>query len=256
MTPHSPPFGHPDPYQPIQSPAAFTTIFSTLHKPMALRGRIPNIFIYTNTYKQTVIYLWWDNHSGYTFFLLNTRHNQLILILWTIIMENQDMLWRSRYHPTTMERINVLALMLIIRKFTYTLLTKNLLGPCNIFLYNLCQHVFFSLRLPSHYNPTTHTSTDLYSTPYQHRVLLPRFPLFSQARTNILHANPIIHAQVLSINGIQMLSQHLKLNCIHSNSITKFFPHYQDRNNRNPSTISARFLHTVCQALQIAPVHY
>ena len=145
MTPHSPPFGHPDPYQPIQSPAAFTTIFSTLHKPMALRGRIPNIFIYTNTYKQTVIYLWWDNHSGYTFFLLNTRHNQLILILWTIIMENQDMLWRSRYHPTTMERINVLALMLIIRKFTYTLLTKNLLGPCNIFLYNLCQHMFFSL---------------------------------------------------------------------------------------------------------------
>ena len=45
MTPRSPPFGHPNPYQSIPSPAVFTTILSTLHKHMALHGRIASTII-------------------------------------------------------------------------------------------------------------------------------------------------------------------------------------------------------------------
>ena len=53
-----------------------------------------------------------------------------------------------------------------------------------------------------------------------------------------------------------MLSQYLKVTCICGNSITIFIPRNQDRNDRNSSTISVRFLHTFCHPLQVAPVHY
>ena len=42
MTPHSPLFGHLNPYQPTLNPAAFKTILFTLHKHMAPHGRNPN----------------------------------------------------------------------------------------------------------------------------------------------------------------------------------------------------------------------
>ena len=54
----------------------------------------------------------------------------------------------------------------------------------------------------------------------------------------------------------RMQSQHSKLTCIRGNFITIFIPRNQGRNDRNPSTILIRFLHTVCRPLQIAPVHY
>ena len=48
MAPHSPTFGHLNPYQPVPSPTAFTTILSTLHKHMATHGKIPNTTTHTH----------------------------------------------------------------------------------------------------------------------------------------------------------------------------------------------------------------
>ena len=60
--PHSSLSGHPNPYQPIQNPAAFTTILSTLHKYMAPPPHIlTDIHQYRHTYSYipTVIYPQW-----------------------------------------------------------------------------------------------------------------------------------------------------------------------------------------------------
>ena len=69
---------------------------------------------------------------------------------------------------------------------------------------------------------------------------------------------PYTHHQVLSIYDTRMLSQNSYsiLTCIRGNCITILIPRNEDRNDRNPSTISIRFLHTICRILQIFPVHY
>ena len=92
--------------------------------------------------------------------------------------------------------------------------------------------------------------------PCRHRIPPSRFYFFLQgffsmhvptSRTSI--PSHMVQ-QVLSIYVIRMLSQHSKLTCIHGYSITKFIPRNQDGNDGNPSTFSARFLHTFCQPLQ------
>ena len=58
MTPQFPLYGHPNPYQPIPNPAAFTTILSTLHKYMAPHNRIPN-----TTTRNTSLHQYRHTHS-------------------------------------------------------------------------------------------------------------------------------------------------------------------------------------------------
>ena len=53
ITPHSPPFGHPNPYQPITNPVLFITTLFSLHKHMALHSRIPCTT--THTHQHTPI---------------------------------------------------------------------------------------------------------------------------------------------------------------------------------------------------------
>ena len=61
-TPHSPPFGHSNPCQPIPNPAVFITTLFTLLKQMAPHGRSPSTTTHTPTYTNTdipiVIYPW------------------------------------------------------------------------------------------------------------------------------------------------------------------------------------------------------
>ena len=88
MKPFSPPFGHLNPYQTTPNLAAFTTTLLTLHKHMAPHSRTPNTTTRTHPHTPTtdmltVIYTWRYDHSSYTCFLHDTRHTQLILILWT-----------------------------------------------------------------------------------------------------------------------------------------------------------------------------
>ena len=94
--------------------------------------------------------------------------------------------------------------------------------------------------------------------PSRHRIPPSRLYFFPQRFFFSMHAPtsrtsipPHIIQQVLSIYVIRMLPQHSKLTCIHGYSITKFIPHNQDRNDGNPCTFSARFLHTSWQPLQI-----
>ena len=50
MTPHSPPFGHPNPFQPTPNPVVFRTTFFFLRKHMAPQGRIPSTTTHTHTH--------------------------------------------------------------------------------------------------------------------------------------------------------------------------------------------------------------
>ena len=53
----------------------------TLQKHATPHGRIPSTTTYANIDIPTMVYTWRYSHSRYTCFLLNTGHNQLILIL-------------------------------------------------------------------------------------------------------------------------------------------------------------------------------
>ena len=66
ITPYSPPFDHPKPYQPIPNPAAFITILSTLHKHMAPHSRIPNTTTHTHLHTPIQTYRQWYTHGDIT----------------------------------------------------------------------------------------------------------------------------------------------------------------------------------------------
>ena len=114
----------------------------------------------------------------------------------------------------------------LFREFSYTF------GSRNTFLYNLCYHMVLSLwdfsaniTLP----PTPVLTSIIISS--SHRVPPPRF-LFFQSHTNSHKSIPLYtHQNIFSIYGIRMPSWHSKITCVYSNSITKFIPRNQDRND-------------------------
>ena len=88
MTQHSPPFGHPNPYQPIPNPVAYTTILSTLHKHMGPHNRNTNTA--THTHPHTPLHAY--------------QQICFVLTLWTtqwhIKTCNEDQLWCTRTHSS------------------------------------------------------------------------------------------------------------------------------------------------------------
>ena len=160
------------------------------------------------------------------------------------------------------------------------MLIKNLFGSKNTFLYNLCHRmVFFLWDFPANITlPPTPVLTFIV-TPSSHSVRPSRLLFSSHVRTSRTSIPPYTHRQVFTIYGIRMPLWHLKLTCIHGNSIAKFIPRNQDRNNLHiyvfgkifvgkeghwlrPITHLLRFttpptrISGVVQPLQIALVHY
>ena len=88
VTPHSPPFGHANPYQPIKKPVAYTTILSTLHKHMAPHNRNTNATTHIHPHTPLDAY----------------PQICLVLTLWTtqwyIKTCNEDQLWRTPTHSS------------------------------------------------------------------------------------------------------------------------------------------------------------
>ena len=91
MTPHSPLFGHPNPYQPIPNPATFTTILFILKKHIVPHGRIPNTTTHLHPHTPIQTYTQIYTHSGYTFSPPYQTH-PTILGTTENIMEHQEML--------------------------------------------------------------------------------------------------------------------------------------------------------------------
>ena len=163
------------------------------------------------------------------------------------------MLWRSRYNPTITSTPTLSLLCWLFRMFSYTLLIKIYLVLI-IYFSIMCHHVVFSGRdfvvsinsqpIPGMTSVVTH---------YPYRVPPPRIrPLFyPDMYQHLARQSHHTHTNnFFSVYGIRMASQHLNLACIHGNFFTKLILYTQDRNNRNPSTISVKFLHTFCQPLQ------
>ena len=125
-------------------------------------------------------------------------------------------------------------------------------------------NIYMYQRIP------TYTCTNMYMYTYQH-IHAPTYINkhtyhhihihIPTSRTSILHTRIIKFCPYMVLECCHeirtgMPSQHSKLTCTRSNSTTIFIPRIQERNNRNPSTISIIFLHTICRPLQIASVHY
>ena len=117
---HTPLFRHPNPYQPIPNPAAFTTIMSMLHKYMAPHGRIPNTTTHIHPHIPIQTYpLWYSQSYIPTVATIPPppyQTYQTNLGTTENIIEHQNMLWRSRYHPMIMRHTNAQTLMLIIKE--------------------------------------------------------------------------------------------------------------------------------------------
>ena len=139
--------------------------------------------------------------------LLPIRHTKLILVLQTTYLniktcyEDQGItqwLWDT---PT--RRL----LCSLLRKLSHTLFITNLFGSNNIFLYNLCQHMAFSLwDFPANITlPPIPILTSIV-TPSSHRVPPPRFPFSSHAPTSHTLILPCTHQIFFSIYSIWMLS--------------------------------------------------
>ena len=145
------------------------------------------IYIHIHQYRHThsdivtIIYPQWL-HSPPP--LLPIRHTELILVLWTTswniktFYEDQDitqLLWDTPIRWL---------LCSLFRKLSQTLFITNLFGSNNIFLYNLCHHMVFSLwDVPTNITLPTHTSTDHYSHTLVARCKVP----FSQSCVNITY---------------------------------------------------------------------
>ena len=105
----------------------------------------PHTPTYTNTGTPTVIY---HGNKTVVVSLVSSSIPDKPNYSWYYgqSLGHQDMLWRSKYHPTTMGHTNALTLMLIIYKVQLYVVNKNLFGLNNIFLYILCHHEVFSVR--------------------------------------------------------------------------------------------------------------
>ena len=136
MTPHSPPFRHPNPYQPIPSRAALIKLLFILHKQMA-HGRIPYPTIHAHPHTPVQTYPQWYTHGDITTVInLDTMDNH-----WNtkICYEDQDITQRLWSTPT------LSLLCWLFRMFSYTLLIKIYLVLI-IYFSIMCHHVVFSGR--------------------------------------------------------------------------------------------------------------
>ena len=156
MTPHSPPFGHPDPYQPTPSPAVYNHLVHSAQRYGSSRQDYPHTHAYTNTDIPTVIYPQRYNHSGYTCSLLNSKHTQLILILWIINGNSRDAM-KIQISPSDCGIHQHSHPHADIQEVQSYIWNKNLFGSSIRFLHNLPSCGLFSLRLCGQYYPTTHT---------------------------------------------------------------------------------------------------
>ena len=123
-----------------------------------------------------------------------------------------------------------------------------------------CTNIYMYERIPT----CTYTRTNIYMYTHINIYMYTYQHIHAPTCTNIYqhHADQSRHTRTIKFCPCchdihtRMQSQHSKLTCIRGNFITIFIPRNQGRNDRNPSTILIRFLHTVCRPLQIAPVHY
>ena len=165
---------------------------------MAPHDRIPNTT--TNIHPHTPIQThpqWYSHNYIPTVVtlpppLLPIRHTELILVLWTTswniktFYEDQDitqLLWDTPIRWL---------LCSLFRKLSQTLFITNLFGSNNIFLYNLCHHIVFSLwDVPANITlPPIPVLTSII-TPSSHGHS-PKVPFF-QSWTNIAYVNPAMH---------------------------------------------------------------
>ena len=100
---------------------------------MTPHGRISNTTTHTHSHTPIQIFPQWYTHGDITavttpvsFAILDTPNSSWY---YGELMECQDMLWRSRYHPTTMGFTKLSFSCWLFKKFSYALLIKIYLVP-------------------------------------------------------------------------------------------------------------------------------
>ena len=164
---------------------------------MAPHDRIPNTTTDIHPHTPIQTHPQWYSHNYIPTVvtlppLLPIRRTELILVLWTTswniktFYEDQDitqLLWDTPIRWL---------LCSLFRKLSQTLFITNLFGSNNIFLYNLCHHIVFSLwDVPANITlPPIPVLTSIV-TPSSHGHS-PEVPFF-QSWTNIAYVNPAMH---------------------------------------------------------------
>ena len=184
---------------------------SMLHKYMAIYGRIPNTTTHIHPHIPIQTYpLWYSQSYIPTVATIPPppyQTYQTNLGTTENIIEHQNMLWRSSITQWLWDTPTRRLLCSLLRKLSHTLFITNLFGSNNIFLYNLCQHMAFSLwDFPANITlPPIPVLTSIV-TPSSHRVPPPRFPFSSHAPTSHTLILPCTHQIFFSIYSIWMLS--------------------------------------------------